>query len=42
MILYNLKDKKLSLVNSSSFGLEKEIQSIVENNTEELFNLRLV
>ena len=42
MILYNLKGGKLSLVDSKSFGLEKEIQTIVENNTEELFNLRLV
>jgi len=42
MILYNMKDEKLSLVDSKPFAIEKEIQSLVENNTEELFGLRLV
>jgi len=42
MILFNLKNKKLSPINPKLFGAEKEIQSIVESNTEEIFDLRLV
>ena len=42
MILFNLKNKKLSPINLKLFGTEKEIQSIVESNIEEIFDLRLV
>ena len=42
MFLFNLKDKKFSSVNEKPFTLEKEIQNIVESNTEEIFNLRFV
>ena len=42
MILYNLKGKNLSLIESESFRLEKDIQKIIENNTEELFGLRFM
>ena len=40
--LYKLKNKKLNQVESTDFNLEKEIQTIVENNTEELFDIKLV
>ena len=42
MVLFHLKDKKFSSVNEKPFTLEKEIQNIVESNTEEIFNLRFV
>ncbi len=42
MDLYNLKSKKLSQIESKSFNIEKDIQSIVEENTQELFNLDFV
>ena len=38
MVLFHLKDKKFSSVNEKPFTLEKEIQNIVESNTEEIFN----
>ena len=40
--IYKLSKKKLTQIESNSFGLEKDIQTIVENNTEELFDLKLV
>ena len=42
MDLYKLKDSKLKSVETKDFRLEKDIQNIVESNTEDLFNLQLV
>jgi predicted transport protein len=42
MKLYSIKDKKLNYVRSQPFGLEKEIQDLVELNVEELFGLEFV
>jgi len=42
MDLYNLKKNKLSQIDSKPFNLEKDIQTIVEENTQELFNLQFV
>ena len=42
MDLYKLKDSKLQSVETKDFRLEKDIQNIVESNTEDLFNLQLV
>ena len=42
MNLYKLKNKTLESINSNSFKLEKDIQSIIENNSQELFNLKFV
>ena len=35
MDLYNLKNKKLTLIDSKPFNLEKDIQKVVEENTQE-------
>lgn len=40
--LFSLKNKSLTSLDSVPFKLEKEIQDIIENNTEELFGLRMV
>ena len=42
MDLYNLKNKKLKLIDSKPFNLEKDIQKVVEENTQELFNVQYV
>ncbi len=42
MKLFTLKDKKLKDISTIPFKLEKEIQSIVENNLKELFELQFV
>ena len=42
MDLYNLKNKKLNLIDSKPFNLEKDIQKVVEENTQELFNVQYV
>jgi predicted transport protein len=42
MKLYSLTDKKLNLISSETFKLEREIQEIVEENLSILFNLELV
>jgi hypothetical protein len=43
MDLYRLtKNKKLELIETSKFDLEKDIQSVIENHTQELFNLQFV
>jgi hypothetical protein len=43
MDLYRLsKNKKLELIESSKFDLEKDIQSLIEEHTQELFNLQFV
>jgi translation initiation factor IF-1 len=41
--LYKLgKNEKLELLESSKFDLEKDIQSVIEKNTQEIFNLQFV
>ena len=42
MKLYSLHDKSLKSVESQPFKLEKEIQTLVESNLDELFNLEFV
>ena len=42
MFLFSSKDKKFSSVKEKPFKLEKEIQNLVESNTEEVFKLRFV
>ena len=42
MYIYKLKNSKIGSVESVDFESEKEIQSIVENNSEELFNLTFI
>ena len=42
MDIYKLNNKSLDSVESVNFDSEKEIQSIVEHNSEELFNLTFV
>jgi len=42
MDLYKLNKNKLSPIDQDQFELEKDIQNIVEQNTEEIFNLQLV
>lgn len=42
MNLYKLKNNILESINSNSFKLEKDIQNIIENNSQELFNLKFV
>ena len=42
MDLHKLKNGKLIAVKSDQFKLEKDIQNIVEDNSQELFNLQLV
>ena len=42
MDLYNLKKNKLEEVQRVSFDLEKDIQSLVEENLETLFFLKLI
>ena len=40
--LYKLKKNKLEKVQRLSFDLEKDIQSLIEENVETLFNLEFV
>lgn len=40
--MYSLTDKKLNLISSQNFKLEREIQEVVEENLSILFNLELV
>lgn len=42
MDLYKLNKNKLSPIDQDQFKLEKDIQNIVEQNSEEIFNLQLV
>ena len=42
MNLYKLNKNNLESINSNSFKLEKDIQNIIENNSQELFNLEFV
>ena len=43
MDLYKItKGNKLGLIESTKFDLEKDIQTVIENNTQELFNLKFI
>ena len=42
MKLYNISGEKLEAVGSNPFKLEKDIQSLIENNVDELFELEFV
>lgn len=42
MSLYSINNKKLNFIKEDKFKLEKEIQTICENNLEELFGLEFV
>ncbi len=42
MELYNVKNNKLENISSKPFKLEKDIQGLIESNTNELFNLEFV
>lgn len=42
MKLYTITNDKLKSISTDNFKLEKEIQNLVEKNTEELFNLQFV
>ena len=42
MKLFNVKNNKIEEVEQKPFKLEKEIQSLVESNTESIFNLKFV
>ena len=42
MDIYKLNNKRLNSVESVDFESEKEIQSIVEHNSKELFDLTFV
>ena len=42
MKLYKVKDNKAESINLDNFKLEKEIQNLVEENLNELFNLKFV
>ena len=42
MDIYKLNNKRLNSIENVGFESEKEIQSIVENNSEELFDLTFV
>ena len=39
MDLYNIKNKKVTQIDTTPFNLEKDIQKLVEGNTEEFFSL---
>ena len=42
MEIYKLKNNKLKEVPRKKFDLEKDIQSLIETNTEDIFNLEFV
>ena len=42
MIVYEIDDDKLQLIEPSIFSTEKDIQNLVENNIEEIFNMKFV
>lgn len=42
MKLYTITNAKLKSISPDNFKLEKEIQTLIENNLEELFNLQFV
>jgi hypothetical protein len=42
MELFNIKNGRVEIIDSTSFKLEKEIQSVIEKNTESFFRLEFV
>ena len=42
MPIFNISENKLIPVEQKNFSLEKELQSLIENNLEEVFNCRFV
>lgn len=42
MKLYNLKNNRVEEIEQTSFKLERDIQILVENNTESIFNLKFL
>lgn len=42
MDLYSLKNNKLEQIDNESFKLEKDIQSLIEENVEKIFNLEFI
>ena len=42
MELYKITQKKIKLISKKRFGLEKHLQKIIENNLDELFDLRII
>ena len=42
MAIYNMEDNKLKFIRKVNFNSEKDIQNLVENNLEELFNLKFI
>ena len=42
MILYKLENNELQEIQTHRFDLEREIQSMVENNCSNLFNLKFI
>ena len=42
MELYNIKKNTLTQIETTTFNLEKDIQKLIENNTQEIFNLDFV
>lgn len=42
MPLFKINDNKLSLVRSNNFNYEKDLQKVIENNLETVFNCRFV
>ena len=42
MKLFNISGEKLEAVGGNPFKLEKDIQSLIENNVDELFELEFV
>lgn len=42
MPLFEIANQKLSAIAQSNFGLEKDLQTIIENNLKTVFNCRLV
>ena len=42
MDLYKLNNNKLEPVENQSFRLEKDIQTLIENNVEKIFNLEFI
>ena len=42
MAIYNIEGNKLKFIRKVNFNSEKDIQDLVENNLEELFNLKFI
>lgn len=42
MPLFEIANQKLSAIAQSNFGLEKDLQTIIESNLQTVFNCRLI